>query len=426
MGVGDDQDGYGFARRGMPSRKKIGRRTAAPAGPPPPAGSRAPHPYAHADDYAPHGRKPAWVWLLIGFLLGTGGTLMTASFWFPEGGNREFATIQTGADGRTLAEPAVTAGGQEGLKGDNGTDRPIPGGDSVSPQASTMDVASAKTAATVPDKGRPPNGSATTGTAAPDSEAPDAVLADAAARDPATPDLTTKSETPEPETASEQLLPRISVDTVADIERQPAAADSPRPPLDARAALAALVEKSASAPPPSPLPDREHSIAETGLAAVPTALNKPSPASAPATAALDDPERPANEPVRPATAPVTTKSAAPAETVERPELPPRIRQALLKAGTGSNAAGNRQRLYRVQLAAVDNEAAARIYWREVNARLPGVFANVEPIYNQRVVGERLYLRIWVGAFDNRGDALGYCGWLKQQGQDCFVTRVDNL
>ncbi|MGI9419723.1 MAG: SPOR domain-containing protein [Geminicoccaceae bacterium] len=423
MGAGDDQDGYGFARRGMPSRKKIGRRTAAPAGPPPSARSRAPHPYVQADDYAPHGRKPAWVWLLIGFLLGTGGTLMTASFWFPEGGNREFAAIETGADGRTLAEPAVTAGGQKSPEAVNAPDRPTAGGDSVSPQTSTTNVASAETAAATADSGRPSNGSATTGTAAPDPVVPDAGLPD-----PATPDLATRSETPEPETKSEQLLPPISVDAAAEIERQPAAADPPRPPLDPQAAPAALVEKGASAPTPSPPPDRERSTAETGLAAVPTAVDKPSPASPaePATAALDDPERLVNEPVRTATTPAATESATPAETVERPELPPRIRQALLKAGTGSSAAGNGQRLYRVQLAAVDNEAAARIYWREVNARLPGVFDNVEPIYNQRVVDERPYLRIWVGAFDNRGDALGYCGWLKQQGQDCFVTRVDNL
>ena len=83
MGVGDGDEGYGFARRGQPSRKKVGRRTAVPAGPPPSAQPRYPYHPAYSGDYAPRSQKPPWVWLLIGFLLGTGGTLLTASFWFP-------------------------------------------------------------------------------------------------------------------------------------------------------------------------------------------------------------------------------------------------------------------------------------------------------------------------------------------------------
>ena len=84
------------------------------------------------------------------------------------------------------------------------------------------------------------------------------------------------------------------------------------------------------------------------------------------------------------------------------------------------------RLYRVQLAAVDDETAAGVFWREVTARLPEVFKDVEPIFDSRTVAERNFMRIWVGSFDRHADADSYCGWLKGQGQDCFVTRVDNL
>ncbi|MEZ5935507.1 MAG: hypothetical protein R3F54_27030 [Alphaproteobacteria bacterium] len=37
----------------------------------------------------------------------------------------------------------------------------------------------------------------------------------------------------------------------------------------------------------------------------------------------------------------------------------------------------------MQLAAVNNEAAAQVYWREVNERLPSVFAGIRPIFDER-------------------------------------------
>lgn len=134
------------------------------------------------------------------------------------------------------------------------------------------------------------------------------------------------------------------------------------------------------------------------------------------TAALPPPSRPIE--------------ATPSKDSDRSELPPGIRQALRSSNDQPTAVSSGEsggsRLYRVQLAAFHNVRAAEKYWREVNQRLPGVFTDVEPIYNERVDDERAYLRIWVGAFENRLDADGYCGWLKQRGQDCFVTRVDNL
>ncbi|MGI9449401.1 MAG: SPOR domain-containing protein [Geminicoccaceae bacterium] len=80
-----------------------------------------------------------------------------------------------------------------------------------------------------------------------------------------------------------------------------------------------------------------------------------------------------------------------------------------------------KRVYRVQLAAVDTENAAEIYWREVKTRLPDVLDGIEPLFDQREVDKRVFFRVWIGAFDKRADADNYCGWLKSKGQDCFVT-----
>lgn len=88
----------------------------------------------------------------------------------------------------------------------------------------------------------------------------------------------------------------------------------------------------------------------------------------------------------------------------------------------NGAAQSSKRIYRVQLAAVDNENAAETFWQEVTTNQPDLFADVEPIFDRREVDERIFFRIWIGEFEKRVDADDYCGWLKGKGQDCFVTR----
>lgn len=81
-----------------------------------------------------------------------------------------------------------------------------------------------------------------------------------------------------------------------------------------------------------------------------------------------------------------------------------------------------KRIYRVQLAAVDNETAAQAYWQEVQTRLPGLFNGVEPLFDRGKVNKRIFFRIWIGEFDKRGEADDYCSRIKSEGHDCFVTR----
>ncbi len=89
-----------------------------------------------------------------------------------------------------------------------------------------------------------------------------------------------------------------------------------------------------------------------------------------------------------------------------------------KAGKRSSS----ELIYRVQLAAVDDEPAAEAYWQEVQARLPKLFTGIEPLFDRREIGKRTFYRIWIGEFEKRADADDYCGQLKGEGQDCFVTR----
>ncbi|MDH3660922.1 MAG: SPOR domain-containing protein [Alphaproteobacteria bacterium] len=410
MGADDREAGYGFARGGNPDRKKVGRRTAAPVGPPPSKQPRFPHPPVLAGDRAPLSQKPPWVWLLIGFLLGTGGTLLTSSVWLPESGHRAIAGLETGGG------PALDRG-----------ERPD---DDVAPDVDLVpDADLVKTATddrTPEEPRRAPTSVAAVTTEEPTRSPPvprTSSPADEAIG--ALPDRAESANASDIEATRETPPLRATRDTVTESDQKAALAN----PLEARRdpsdVLAALVAKSQA----------ERRLAE--LVDAPdqaqTSRIDPSP-RAPAAAAPDA----AASPVASNDGAASTAGALPdirrvepSNAAEQADLPPRIRQALLAAKAESQTTSKQDtvrgsRLYRVQLAAVDDEAAARNYWREVNRRLPGAFADVEPIYDQRLVDERSYLRIWVGAFDNRIDAVGYCDWLKQQGQDCFVTRVDNL
>jgi hypothetical protein len=323
---------------------------------------------------------PLWVWLAIGVLLGTGGTLLTSVLWLPE------------------PEQPVRA-------------QAVPGSDAV-PQRGRDAVAAAVPAAEPP--------------ATADAGQIDGVGGPIDA-------IAQRTRVPRPAApAADPPLPALRQAAPQDgrLLGAPLAAGGdeagPRSVhvrnAEAEAALRALIAEQVV---PAPPDDLIGSTLADDLDQVVVAVER---APRPSERILPRVERPVAGKAKPA-------RRAPAPTIEEPlaardeaplELPRRIRQALQRAEPGVPAAAAGGPLYRVQLAAVDDEAAAQVYWREVNERLPGAFADVDPIFDERLVDQRLYLRIWVGAFDNRVDALGYCGWLKQQGQDCFVTRVDKL
>lgn len=92
------------------------------------------------------------------------------------------------------------------------------------------------------------------------------------------------------------------------------------------------------------------------------------------------------------------------------------------AATAVSQKRSSKRVYRVQLAAVDDESAAQVYWLEAMTRLPTIFADTVPVFDRSKVNKRVFFRIWVGEFESGADAGNYCAKLKSNGQDCFVTR----
>lgn len=382
MGVGNGGEGFGFAPRGDPNRRKIGNKTAtAGDGPPQPSSSRPPYPAVLSGDHVPLSRRPPWVWLLIGVLLGSGATLLMSSIWLHEIEVKRVAEALPGMDGREQVASGEASENGEPLASALG---------SLPTEGDWDDIAAATTVVAA--------------LAVDEADARDAIDREGEPPVDHDPDEVALGE-PEGEARSDAFSPAARPASLAELDRQAAAITSS---ASAVASSATTVEgiREESPSPPSPSVSSEEAL--TGLT------------QDVSRAASDVGSVPGEE----------TAEAEPLEATGPTELPPRIEQALQIAnGTLEPSArlnGDGERLYRVQLAAFFSEAAARTYWNEANRRLPGVFTDVEPIFDQRTVDERLYLRIWVGAFDSRVEADGYCGWLKEQGQDCFVTRVDNL
>lgn len=417
----DDEggEGYGFARRNNAARKKAGRRAAAHAGASAVPGS-----------YEPLSQKPAWIWLLTGLLLGIGGTLLTASFWLPENGSVTIAALETGE------HPS------EGLEGVAAVNVTAPSMPETTPPEKTVSEPRPKPTLVV----------------AQDIEGPaatpsvDEVLfgTDDAGEDllGVTPDTDTLDIEPPDigaldveasEAISETQQPAVAIDADADaVSGRPVDNETSFNPSSPRQALKALVSEAAAAKTARfpPLPDDRSRGPGSDQAdqtqRTPPRPENPAPSETPADLAVAAlPATPVDdEPAEHTTPEPGAAETEPSSDAVRDDLPPRIKAALrqARAAAQSTETGPRNsgRLYRVQLVAVDNEAAARAFWQELNERLPGVFADVEPVFDQRLVDERLYLRVWVGAFESRLDADGYCGWLKLKGQDCFVTQTGTL
>jgi hypothetical protein len=361
--------------------------------------------------------KPVWLWLGIGVLLGIGATLLSSSLWLPKNDDVDLVDMDAG-------EQIVTSSGIA-----SASEAPLstsPSEEELAPEPAVADVAATINGASPlsPVNGEAGFPSSPDGGGEPETEtrlvaldADDAVVpspingisqSDAVEQAPeptAEADQEQAGPAPsEPVTTVERLLPADEVEAEA--------ADAESGTVEAERALAAL----SRTPETSTEPETGRTEAGRAEASELPDLDTAAPAREPSTPAVAaDNEASADDEASRAANSVDIAAVTPAVA---PSPPP-------SSSSGRSAEVN-ERLYRVQLAAVANEAAAEVYWREVNQRLPGVFADVDPVFNERVVDQRLYLRIWVGSFGQRSEADSYCSWLKEQGQDCFVTRVDNL
>jgi len=410
MSKGDGGDSFGFAPYG-----RLGQQNR----------DRPVHPKVNEESYGAeqpvaHAPSPRWAWLLMGFLMGSGGTLIASSFWLQgsyvtpsiamnaePAAAGQFENSEKVAPATKSAENApddVPAGDNEQVaalasddsKGETGagTDRPaVSGRDTAKPTSETA-ISSRE------EKARPiPNG--------------EALLVSDNRAEPANLPQTREGETGDEVVATDEADRRRDDKTITVATVDP-------------------IEHAASMPEATNGRHYQRNIDRTTTTAAARASASDRSDSTPIAAATDQ-SREVQSSGNAASTEIQAVTPRPSSS-ENVNSGIRLRgvteTANANATVGERTAraepdGNRQpskRIYRVQLAAVDGEKDAEIYWREAKTRLPAVLDGVEPIFDRREVDQRIFFRVWIGAFDKRTEADNYCGWLKSKGQDCFVTR----
>lgn len=340
MGNGDEGASYGFAPQGKPSQHENQ-----------PYVRRQPtdrEPIDMPADHHDFSAKPPWVWLVIGILLGTGGTMAGSALWWQG----------------SYVNPSVAM--DTDMVGDD------PGAEdgSVSESKTRSLAASRSLDADMPESAKQP----LAGDPPPASEGQSEML------------LVSSDSSPED---GEEEINAASTETVA----ASASADSEP----------AVIRSEAS-------PDQRTGAGNAQAASLDTSESTPEVRTDPNAEDLS-PQAVLESIVPNEKKPDIGETTTAARSVVRDE-PSREKRPMRAS----------ERIYRVQLAAVNDEAAAEKYWREVTTRLPELFAEIEPIFDRRKVDERVFFRIWIGEFEQRTDADDYCVRLKSQGQDCFVTR----
>jgi len=398
-----DGEGFGFAPKDVRRENRAEQPEVVPSagrtqGPIP-----RPRPVAQSFEPSTVSGRPAWLWLLIGIFIGAGGTLLSSALWLPDMNGVTVSSLEAKESPLTIEDDEKTEATPSEATPSNEPD--VGGDDRLRDIAAvTTNNTGSQLEANGPDES---GNSPETGTNLEEQaevleeetdvngtdkrfEMAELVLGD---EDEAGETERLSGKTP----AVTRPVPESATSSAATDDLSPLVdplatnVGEPLEPITSDESVDILGEiEAVDAEQP------EADVEETAVAALVDAIGSKE------TRPVD---QGANQ------SPVTS-----AAIKKRPPLP--------TARSGSEGAANR--LYRVQLAAVDDNAAAKIFWQEVNTRLPGVFSDVEPVFNRRTVAEREFMQIWVGAFDRHADASNYCAWLKAQGQDCFVTRVDNL
>ncbi len=130
------------------------------------------------------------------------------------------------------------------------------------------------------------------------------------------------------------------------------------------------------------------------------------------------------------TTPAATGGTAPEAAVEvSPAVPPDTG----KAPAGPSVLAAREsppppataaeptEIFRIQLAALSDEAAASRAWERFRQRYGALLEGLEPVVQPaRTAGGTLY-RIQAGAFASREDARSRCARIREAGGDCFVV-----
>ncbi len=172
----------------------------------------------------------------------------------------------------------------------------------------------------------------------------------------------------------------------------------------------------------------------TGDGSEPAALSKPGPASAAATAPINEPAN------APSAAPTMVKAAldAPTLATAAPDAPTAVDTAAAaappsesapaaplpaRATTAPEPAGVKAG-YRVQFFALRSEASARRAWSQLEAKNKNLFGKLRPTVVRtrlRVSGKSVY-RLQVGDFATWTKAQNLCRKAKLRRLDCIVVR----
>jgi hypothetical protein len=273
---------------------------------------------------------------------------------------------------------------------------------------------------------------------------------------PPAPD-TAPADQPPPEVAATTPAP---AETAPADEQQAAVEAEPAPPAGAtprlsdeqQTALLGEPEPPLSEPEPpasEPAPSREEAEATLdALLAEVTELNErqpPEPEPAPAETARAEPVAPRPAPadeVGPAVAPPAPQPAptalppllppgAEVTPIERERRPPTNGPAATRPGVPPpvvEPAPERTNLaaldgdYRIQLAAVREEADARRAWDLFLVDLGPVLSGLQPFIERADTANGVFYRVQIGPFASLQEAESLCDELKQRNASCFVIR----
>lgn len=234
--------------------------------------------------------------------------------------------------------------------------------------------------------------------------------------EPRTPTLTTRVPSEEP--------PAASPDATAGPARELEGAAK-----EAEAALARLLADAESEPPPPERqagPIEQPATAPATVAAVPARPPTPSPVADAPTATTDEPP-PAVQAEGPSRAADEALARLLAEVAGEPvtpdaeaSAPPREVAAIAPAEPVSRqAAGGAG--FRIQLAAVRDEADAPRAWAGLVDRLGSLVADYEPYYQRAETSNGVFYRIQVGPFASERSADAMCVEVQRRSASCFVV-----
>ncbi|AFV99771.1 hypothetical protein BAR24_07920 [Gluconobacter oxydans] len=198
-----------------------------------------------------------------------------------------------------------------------------------------------------------------------------------------------------------------------------APADKPAVTADAQSPDA---KPSVGTPPASPdtSADKAPAPADTSKAPVENATpNAEQDDAEPAKAAPEKPV-PAPKPKAPEVPVHKAAPVVPAKPVQKPLPPPvpepeNVAPAQKAAATPKAETGGARE---VQLAALDSEAAARKEWESLRHQAPALFAGHSPLFEKTAHGDKTFVRLRIGGFEDLKAARAYCVKLHAQSIAC--------